>query len=180
MQHILVLGHCHGQKQEPTARNFDASSLRKIVGISRASFLGCSPTATAPPPSRLYCCVFLKRSLACLLPPQEGDGVEEVPIFEIIMTTDDAQLPCPWSRFLLLPHHQEHILFHCIHVLFDATVWGCWNILYTEVFAPAPWCCRVFCKHLDATVWGCWNILYTEIFAPAPWCCRLFFSKINF
>ncbi len=79
MQHILVLGHYHGQKQEPTARNFVASSLRKIVGISRASFHGCSPTATAPPPWRLYGWVFLKRSLACLLPPQEGDGVEEVP-----------------------------------------------------------------------------------------------------
>jgi hypothetical protein len=32
----------------------------------------------------------LKRSLACLLPPQEGDGMEEVPIFEIIMTPHDA------------------------------------------------------------------------------------------
>ncbi len=31
MQHILVLGHYHGQKQEPTARIFDASSLRKIL-----------------------------------------------------------------------------------------------------------------------------------------------------
>jgi hypothetical protein len=78
MQHILVLGHYHGQKQEPIACNFDASSLREIVGISRA-FFDCSPTATAPPPSRLSCRVFLKRSLACLLPPPEGDGMEEVP-----------------------------------------------------------------------------------------------------
>jgi hypothetical protein len=89
----------------------------------------------------------LKRSLACLLPPQEGGGMEEVPIFEIIMTPDDAWLPCPWSRFLLLPHHRklmEHILFHCIQVLLDASVWGCWNILYSKIFASAPWCCRLF------------------------------------
>ena len=51
MQHSSELGHYQRQKQKPRAQNFDASSQREIVGISRTS-PACSSTATAPPPSR--------------------------------------------------------------------------------------------------------------------------------